>query len=272
MPAPDLPPPPRAGLSPELAARRATVEARAATIDGESFFEMLGVAEDAPPERVQGAYFTLAKQWHPDRTPPELQDVKPLVARVFARISEAYQTLSDPRRRAEYLQGSKESAPPPEDEEKIARVVDAALEFQKAEILLKKNDLLGAEIRARRALNEDPEQPEYMTLLAWIQAQRRGEPPALAEGATSAYYDDLIQTLDAVLQKESRYERALFYRGMLLKRSGRIDKAIRDFRLAAEINPKNLDAIREVRVQEMRSRTSNDPTPAGGILGKLFKR
>ncbi|WP_437962913.1 DnaJ domain-containing protein (plasmid) [Sorangium sp. So ce119] len=270
--APDFPPLPRAGLSPELAARRADIEARAASIDGESFFEMLGVAEDAPPERVQGAYFALAKQWHPDRTPPEFQDVKPLVARVFARISEAYQTLSDPRRRAEYLQGPKEAPSPAEDEEKIARVVDAALEFQKAEVLLKKNDLVGAEIRARRALNEDPEQPEYMTLLAWIQAQRRGEPPALAEGATSAHYDDLIQTLDAVLQKEPRYERALFYRGMLLKRSGRVDKAIRDFRLAAEINPRNLDAIREVRVQEMRSRTTNDPTPAGGLLGKLFKR
>ncbi|HTN84393.1 MAG TPA: DnaJ domain-containing protein, partial [Sorangium sp.] len=271
-PAPDLPPLPRAALSPELAARRADIEARAASIDGETFFEMLGVPEDAPPERVQSAYFALAKQWHPDRTPPELQDVKPLVARVFARVSEAYQTLSDPKRRAEYLQAPKEAASPAEDEEKIARVVDAALEFQKAEVLLKKNDLLGAEIRARRALAEDPEQPEYMTLLVWIQAQRRGEPPAFAEGATSAHYDDLIQTLDAVLQKEPRYERALFYRGMLLKRSGRVDKAIRDFRLAAEINPKNLDAIREVRVQEMRSRTSVDPTPAGGLLGKLFKR
>ncbi|XXX78539.1 DnaJ domain-containing protein [Sorangium sp. So ce134] len=271
-PASDLPPPLRAAPSPELAARRAEIEARAAAIDGESFFQMLGVADDAPPERVQSAYFALAKQWHPDRTPPELQDVKPLVARVFARISEAYQTLSDPKRRAEYLQGPKETPPPAEEEEKIARVVDAALEFQKAEILLKKNDLAGAEVRALRALNADPEQPEYMTLLVWIQAQRRGEPPPLAEGATSAHYDDLIQTLDVVLRKEPRYERALFYRGMLLKRSGRIDLAIRDFRLAAEINPKNLDAIREVRVQEMRSRTSNDPTPAGGLLGKFWKR
>ncbi|WP_437279893.1 DnaJ domain-containing protein [Sorangium sp. So ce375] len=270
--APDLPPLPRAAPSPEIAARRAEIEARAASIDGESFFEMLGVSEDAPPERVQSAYFALAKRWHPDRTPPELQDVKPLVARVFARISDAYQTLSDPKRRAEYL-APKEAPPPAEDEQRIARVVDAALEFQKAEILLKKNDLPGAEARARRALSADPDQPEYTTLLVWIQAQRRGDSPALAEGATSAHYDDLIQTLDAVLEKEPRYERALFYRGMLLKRSGRLDKAIGDFRLAAELNPKNLDAIREVRLQEMRSRTSNDPTPTtGGLLGKFWKR
>lgn len=268
------PPAPAPAPNPDGAARRAEIAARAATVDSEDYFEMLGISADAPPDRVQSAYFALAKQWHPDRIAAELQDLKPLVARVFARISEAYQTLSDPKRRADYLKARDEGSGATDDDEKIARVVDAALEFQKAEVLLKKNDLPGAELRVRRALAADPEQPEYLTLLAWIQAQRRGEPPALADGAASAHYDDLIQALDAVLSKEARYERALFYRGMLLKRSGRSDKAIRDFRLAAEINPKNLDAVREVRVHEMRNRPGNEPAPAGGggILGKFFKR
>jgi curved DNA-binding protein CbpA len=263
--------PPAPAPNPEVAARRAQIEARAASIDGETYFEMLGVAKDDSPERVQSAYFMLAKQWHPDRTPPELHDLKPVVARIFARISEAYQTLSDPKRRSDYL-SVKEEGSSDADEAKIARVVDAALDFQKAEALLKKNDLAGAEDRVRRAVAADPEQPEYSTLLVWIRALRRGEPQGLAEGVTVNHYDDLIETLDAVLQKEPRYERALFYRGMLLKRSGHSDKALRDFRLAAELNPKNLDALREVRVHEMRNRTQTDPTPGGRIFGKLFKR
>ena len=84
--------------------------------------------------------------------------------------------------------------------------------------------------------------------------------------------------LDGVLTKEPRYERALFYRGMLLKRAGRGDKAIRDFRLAAEINPRNLDAVREVRLHEMRKRSGGGPSehprsgPQGGLFGKLFKK
>jgi tetratricopeptide (TPR) repeat protein len=182
----------------------------------------------------------------------------------------------------------------PQDQEMVARVVDAAMEFQKAEILLKKNDINGAEHLASRAVAADPEQPEYVALLVWIRAMRRGDPPDLREGATSAHFDDLIKMLDDVLRKEPRYERALYYRGVLLKRSGRADKAIRDFRFAAELNPKNLDAVREVRLYEMRNRGSGAAGPQkggpqkggpqkggpqkgapeqdGGLFGKFFKR
>jgi DnaJ-domain-containing protein 1 len=76
--------------------RRTEIEQRAQSIDGEDFYQMLGVAADATPEQVKSAYFQLAKNWHPDRLSSDLLDLKPLVARVFARFSEAYQTLSDP--------------------------------------------------------------------------------------------------------------------------------------------------------------------------------
>ncbi|EYF03055.1 J domain-containing protein [Chondromyces apiculatus] len=267
-------PPEKAAVDPRLGERRAEIEKRAAAIDEEDLFQVLGIAQDAAPDRIRVAYFNLAKQWHPDRLPAELQDVKPLVSRVFARISEAYQTLTDAERRAQYLAGHGPGSS--EDEEaKVARAVDAALEFQKAEVLVKKRDLVQAEALARRAAEADPEQPEYITLLAWILALRRGDPPAFPEGTQSPHFDDLLEKLDAVLMKEPRYERALFYRGSLLKRVGQADRAAADFRLAAEINPKNLDAVREVRLHDMRKRSAPEPpTPTGGgsIMGKIFKR
>jgi tetratricopeptide (TPR) repeat protein len=165
----------------------------------------------------------------------------------------------------------------PDEQEQVARVVDAALEFQKAEILLKKNDLAGAERLVAHAVEVDPDQPEYLALLAWICALRRGDPPDLREGHTSTHFDDLVKILDGILAKEARFERALYYRGVLLKRGGRMEKAMRDFRLAAEINPKNLDAVREVRLYEMRKRSGPAPKdkPAEGqegLFGKFFKR
>jgi len=88
--------------------------------------------------------------------------------------------------------------------------------------------------------------------------------------------------------REPQYERALFYRGMLLKRSGRSDRAIRDFKLAAELNPKNIDAVREVRLYAMRHRGKTGAPPSsprkgqsvapkdggggGGLFGKFFKK
>ena len=130
------------------------------------------------------------------------------------------------------------------------------------------------------AVAVDPEQPEYLTLLVWIRAQRRGDPQGVREGTTSTHFDDLIKTLDDVVQKEPRFERALYYRGVLLKRAGRVDKAIRDFRMAAQLNPKNLDAIREVRLYEMRKRGGPGKGGPGGkgggeqdgLFGKFFKR
>jgi tetratricopeptide (TPR) repeat protein len=91
----------------------------------------------------------------------------------------------------------------------------------------------------------------------------------------SSHYDDLIKHLDGILAKEQEFERALYYRGVLLKRSGRLDRAIRDFRLSAQLNPKNLDAVREVRLFEMRRRGTAGGQKAGeqdGLFGKFFKR
>jgi hypothetical protein len=50
---------------------------------------------------------------------------------------------------------------------------------------------------------------------------------------------------------------------MLRKRIGRIESAMSDFRAAYEVNPKNLDAAREVRLHEMRrGKSERSLTPA----------
>jgi serine/threonine protein kinase/tetratricopeptide (TPR) repeat protein len=292
----------RPSLSPELQIRRVAIEQRLTAMDGGDLFRVLYVPRTATTDQVQQAYFAGAKILHPDRLPAELQDLRPRVTRAFARFNEAYQTLSDAGRRAEYERALASGTTPAEDQEKIARVVDAAIEFQKAEVLVKKRDLEGAEVLLLRAVQADPEQPEYLTLLCWVQAIKRGDPPGMREGVSNTHYDDLIRTLDHVLQKEPQYERALFYRGVLLKKAGRPERSICDFRLAAELNPKNLDAVREVRLFEMRRRTgggvveppaprthsprggvpaqkggpeTRSQTPASGtngLWGKLFKK
>jgi tetratricopeptide (TPR) repeat protein len=163
----------------------------------------------------------------------------------------------------EYLRALEVGTATVEDQQRLVRAVDAALECQKADVLLRKNDLVAAESYARRAVAADPDQPEYVTVLTWIQAQRRGEPPQLVDGQTSTHYDDLIRILDGVLAHEPEFERALFYRGMLLKRSGRSDSGIRDLRKAAELNPRNIDAVREVRLWNMRKRVGGDADKTG---------
>jgi hypothetical protein len=82
---------------------------------------------------------------------------------------------------------------------------------------------------------------------------------------------------------------------MLHKRLGNLHGAAKDFRQAADLNPRNVDALREVRLFEMRKGTGSIPPPpveerrpstkpgqsqrpppvapgGGGLLGKLFKK
>ncbi|HMJ54784.1 MAG TPA: J domain-containing protein [Polyangiaceae bacterium] len=234
--------PPPAPLSPELAARRDAIVKRAESIDREDYFAMLGVAQQGAPGDVQSAYFALAKLWHPDRLPPELAGVRDAASKVFARMSEAFETLSDGVRRKRYVDVMKGGGGTPEEADQIQQIIDAATDFQRAEILWKKRDP-GAEEFINRAYKSDPEQSDYIALYATLQLSKR--PP-------DAPVDDLIKLCDHAIANSERCELAYFCRANLKKRIGRIESAMVDFKDAYELNPKNLDAAREVRLFEMR--------------------
>jgi len=270
------------GRDAELAARLVDIRERAASIDKQDYFEMLGVPRSATGDEVKAAFFALAKKWHPDRLPKELDAVREECARVFSRLGEAHSTLVDAEGRQKYMRLLSEGGATPEDQETIVSVIEAAQNFQKAEIYLKRNDVAQAEMLCRKAHDADPKQPDYLALLAWIEAQK---PENQAPKATI----ERIVMLDRAVAMSSNCEKAFFYRAMLHKRLGNDKFAARDFRKAAELNPRNLDATREVRLFEMRKqRSSTMPPPStpngrpttsppenkggGGLLNKLFKR
>lgn len=252
---------------------REAVEQRAAGIDTQTFFDILGVEQDTPTAAVQTAYFMLAKVWHPDRTPADLADLKPQIQKIFARISEAFQTLQDPTKRAAYLESLKSGGGSHAEREQLEKAVDSVMLFEKASVLVKRGSLAQAEVLLQRCVEADPQQPEYRAVYAWVQAMRLGDPPALAPGQTVDIYRSQIQELDAALAESPDFEKALFYRAELLKRSGLIDKAIRDYKRVVALNPRNIDAAREVRIYEMRNPKPSQPQQAGsGLFGKLFKK
>ncbi|HEY1957971.1 MAG TPA: DnaJ domain-containing protein [Polyangiaceae bacterium] len=281
IPMPDRrasPPPDAPGavseVPPPLDVRRKEITERAQLIDKQNYFDMLGVKIDAPADDVKSAYLALAKTWHPDRLPTALADVKDACGRVFARMSEAHQTLIDEEKRKRYLRLMKEGGETPEQQQEIANVVTATVEFQKAEICLRKNDLAQAEVLARHAAKLDPEQADYIALIAWLDALK---PSAQSPEATQTY----IAELDRALKLNERCERAYFYRAMLHKRLRRDALAFKDFKKVAELNPKNIDAQRELRLYEMRGGSQRPTTavpsqpPASnkpGLFQKFFKK
>ena len=245
-----------AALTPELRARRKEVVERAEYIDREDYFQMLDVDRKATSDEVRESFFKLAKVWHPDRLSEALTDVRDACGRVFARMSEAHQTLTDAKKRERYMTLLTEGGATPEAQATIALVVEAATNFMKAEICLKRNDLAQAEALCKQAHDADPQQPDYLALLAWLRSMK-------PEGQTASGTQGAIKLLDRAVGLSERCERAYFYRGQLHKRLGSTQLAMRDFRKAAELNPRNIDAVREVRLHEMRAQKGGSvPPPA----------
>ena len=63
------------------------------------YYEVLGVAKNASEAEIKKAYRRAAQKWHPDRNPGDAE-----AAERFRESKEAYEVLSDARRRAAYDQ------------------------------------------------------------------------------------------------------------------------------------------------------------------------
>ena len=241
------------------------VIAKSKRLDEQNLFEVLGIDESATAPEVQKAYLALAKKWHPDRLPKSLDDHKAKVAKVFAKVNEAYQTLSDEQKRQEYVDLVKHGGGTSRDRELIERAMDAGLVFQKGEVMFKKGEYAQAEALVHQAMQADPENLEYRAMLAWIQAHVVGAPPD--DHSRKAHYKRQIALLNEVIASDKNFAKALYYRGELLKRSGDEDRAYKDFRKVMSLDPRNIDAAREVRLYEVRAKKKQ-----GGLFGRLFKK
>jgi curved DNA-binding protein CbpA len=289
---PSLPPENRApAMSPELQAFRQEVRDRSERIGSQNYYQILGIPRDAPTATIQGAFFQLAKQWHPDRLGADVADLRELAMRVFSRMSEAHQVLTNEEQRTEYERLMREGGAAPDEQEMVQKVLRAATAFQKAEVLVRRGNLEEAEKHAQLAVENDPDQPEYAALYADVLSQK-------PERTQSGNFTDVIKMVNDARRAQPDNLKVRLYRARVLKRSGDADAAHREFRSIVEQDSHNVEAAREVRLHEMRrGKRSTDPRKLGadgrqtgrqtgpkgtgkgkgspeaaGLFGKLFKR
>merc|ERR1719231_2164715 len=59
------------------------------------YYKVLGVKRSAKPREIKASYRKLALKYHPDKNPKKTE----AATKKFSRISEAYDTLSDPEKK-----------------------------------------------------------------------------------------------------------------------------------------------------------------------------
>jgi hypothetical protein len=214
----------------------AAIRARAETIEGEDPFATLGLRDGAPVEEARAAFIRLAKLWHPDRLTSELAPVRDEVGKIFAQMTSAHHLLTDAdARRALLAQREERAALLTRPRKDVLRLIDTALS---------KKDWTFATDEAKKLVARDAGDSEAHAVIAWI-GTSAGEGPDQAVRAA-------LPILDRTINGDMQCVRALFYRAMIHKRLGNVANAYRDFARIVAIDPKHVEATREVRIHEMR--------------------
>jgi len=209
--APGTRPPDGAAPAPEAAALREAILDRHGRLKELDHYGVLGVEADASDAEVKKAYFRLAKRVHPDALGRMgLDDLRKQANELFARIAQAYQTLSNPKKRREY----DDSRGPSSSGVDGDRLAQAETLFRKGEVLLKVGNFAGALDFLRPCVELWPDEADYQGALGW--ALYKKSPPERERARAHLEHANELKSHDPVL---------VFRLGVVLRKVGEIERA-----------------------------------------------
>lgn len=254
---------------PDVQEMRDEIQKRAALISSQNYYEMLGVEKDASANDIRKAFFKLAKVYHPDRSAkPGLEDLREALAYLFANLSEANSTLNDLDAKEMYdgslgggTQGEGDGTVSAESEEEmqVRAIIEADKMFQRAVVYMRQNKNEEALALVEESVLNCPEEGEYIATRGYLKMLLDQERP-----------ENLIDVFRSALKHSPKSERVHFYFAQILKKVDRVGEAKQHFQETVKINPRNIEAAREIRIIEMRAKkTGKNKKP--GFFGKLLK-
>ncbi len=197
-------------LDPETEGLRRDIESLAGKLGKLDHYAVLGLDPRAQIGEIKKAYFKAAKRYHPDALARKgLAGLEEKAARVFGRVSEAFEILSNPDKKAAHDRGA--SAEPEID---MARLAQAETSYRKGEILIKMGNFLGALEYLQPAVDLWPDEPAYQSALGWALYKQPSSDPARARIPLERAYQQAPE--DAV---------TMFRLGMVLRALGETEAA-----------------------------------------------
>jgi len=208
--------------------------ARTATLD---HYALLGVAPGAGADEIQRAYHERAKAYHADAySGLELGSARTGLGTLFQRVNEANQTLSDPKKRADYdILVERRAQGLPTDIDAILRAENAFRRGQSALAAGRAAEALEAFREATELNAAEPEHHAWWGLALWR-----------ARGAAAT--DEARLRLEHALSKAPQLACAHHFLGVIARDTGHEDEALARFEKAARADPDYQPARRDLAV------------------------
>ena len=224
------------------------------------YFEALGLGRQCGPGAARKAYYRLAKEYHPDRFLGSglSSEMSSKINEMFQYITQAYTVLSDPDACSGYLD---ELVNGPKKSIDINQVIEAETCYQEGRALLKVRRFGAAAKALQRAIELSPEESEYMTYFAWALFKSAPENREIQQQA--------MEVLLASREINPSFDLTHLYLGQVYQAQDKERQAEKSFEMAVQANPDCTEALRELRLINLRR--EQEPQ-SKGLFKKFLKK
>ncbi|HEV8702307.1 MAG TPA: DnaJ domain-containing protein [Candidatus Polarisedimenticolia bacterium] len=194
----------------------------------QDLYQVLGVIATANADEVRRAYYALAKKFHPDKFMRE--DAKTKAEKVFAHITEAYSTLTNPETRTRYDEDQALRKSSREPEKKVDPGAVAHINFRHGKDMFDKGKLGEAITFLQNACDQDPSKAEHFHYLA------------IAQSKNPRWKKDAEENFLKAIEKDPMNAEIYAHLGSLYARGGMHSKARDMFKKALQWDPAQQEA------------------------------
>ncbi|RME50063.1 MAG: hypothetical protein D6795_10730, partial [Deltaproteobacteria bacterium] len=234
-------------------------------LESKNYFEVLGLTQEATEAEIKSAYHRLAKEFHPDRFFGKVSgDIKAKVEEIFRKISDAYNVLSDPNGREDYLASLGEKAKKKRVDkvaEEVKTILKAEQSFQRGLEFLSMRNFPKAVEQFKIAYKCRPQEADYLAHLGWatfnLPMREHDGTKRDKELAEEEWEDNRFrgrEMVDRAVKMNPRNDKAYVFLGHIYKQIGQREYAFRQYEKALIVNPNCVDALRELRLMKMKAR------------------
>jgi hypothetical protein len=216
-----------------------------------NFFDRLSVKDTASAAEVSSAFLKAARVFHPDNTPQNASETcRELSSKIFSLFNEAQQTLSNEEKKKKYIATLSDGGES-EATVDVAKILQAEELFHKGEVLVRQAKYAPALLLFKQASLLNPEEGEYFIYQAY--AEFFAQPGSDLQRQREC----MNMLVKGQKMRNNAVANGHLFLGRMHKALGDLENARACFTEAVSLEKNNTEALRELRLMDMRGETKS---------------